>query len=66
MSVVGREPRRRREDLRDREATRANPNLGFGLVADEIINIGEGLSELNTESVRNGGSRGAEDEYPGK
>ena len=34
MSVVGREPRRWREDLRNRGATRANPNLGFALVAD--------------------------------
>ena len=34
MSVVEREPRRWREDLRNREATRANPNLGFALVAD--------------------------------
>ena len=47
------------------EVTRASRNLGFGLVADKETNIGEGLLELNTERVRNGG-RGAEDEDPGK
>jgi len=60
--VVGGEHWRPREDPRGRGATRASPNLGFGLVADEIINIGEGLLELNAEKVSNEGSRGAEDE----
>jgi len=48
------------------EATRASPDLGFGLVTGEIINIGESLLKLSTEKVSNEGSRGAADEGLGK
>ena len=52
--------------LRVRMAARAGPSLGFGLVADEVVDVGEDLLELGTEELSDEGGRKVKDEDLGK
>jgi hypothetical protein len=54
------------EVLGVRKTVRAGPSLGFGLVTDEIVDVGEDFLELGTEKLRDEGSREVKDEDLGK
>lgn len=54
------------EILGIRETVRAGPGLGFGLVTNKIINVGEDFLELIAEKLSDEWSREVEDEDLGK
>ena len=52
--------------LRVRKAVRTGPSLGFGLVTDEVVDVGEDLLELGTEELSDEGGGKVEDKDLGK